>query len=161
MKTSKRTNILIALDYDPAAQKVADMGCVLAKSIGGEVTLLHVMSDPVYYSSVENAPISGLKDSLGVDPLVFDPDNMQKGVSQYFLDKMKHELGDKSIQTVLWEGDFAETILTKTKDLGTDILVMGSHGRRWLENIVLGSVMAKVLRLTSIPLFIVPTKYRH
>jgi nucleotide-binding universal stress UspA family protein len=46
----------------------------------------------------------------------------------------------------------------KAKSLGTDILVMGSHSHRWLENIIMGSVTAKVLRLTSIPLFIVPTK---
>ncbi|TFH50172.1 MAG: universal stress protein, partial [Bacteroidia bacterium] len=36
----------------------------------------------------------------------------------------------------------------------------GSHSRKWLENIVMGSVSEKVLRSTSIPLFIIPTKKR-
>jgi nucleotide-binding universal stress UspA family protein len=35
---------------------------------------------------------------------------------------------------------------------------MGSHSRKWLEKIVMGSVTEKVLNQTSIPLFIVPTK---
>jgi len=35
---------------------------------------------------------------------------------------------------------------------------MGSHSRKWLENILIGSVDEKVLHHTTIPLFIVPTK---
>jgi len=36
--------------------------------------------------------------------------------------------------------------------------VMGSHSRKWLENIILGSEAENVLKMTAIPLFIVPTK---
>lgn len=160
MKPVKKIKILIALDYNTTAQKVADEGYAFAKSMHAEVTLLHVMSDPLYYASVENSLITGLKDSLGVDPLAFDADHRLKGVSQYFLDTIKLKLGDKSINTVLEEGDFADTILMKAKSLEMDILVVGSHSHRWLEDIVMGSVTTKVLRLTTIPLFIVPTKKR-
>jgi nucleotide-binding universal stress UspA family protein len=58
------------------------------------------------------------------------------------------------------EGDFAGSILKTAKDLHTDVIVLGSHSRKWLENIVMGSVTADILRQTSIPLFIVPTKKR-
>ncbi len=158
MKTQKIKKVLIALDYDKTALKVAETGYAMAKAMNAEATLLHVMSDPVYYSSVENSPISGLKDTLGVDPLAFDPDKMQKEVSQHFLEKIKSHLDDISIQTVLEEGDVAETILTKAKGLGIDVMVMGSHSHRWLEDLVLGSISAKVIRNTSIPVLIVPTK---
>jgi len=49
--------VLIALDYDPTAQKVAEKGFVLAKTMGAEVILLHVITDPVYYASTEYSPI--------------------------------------------------------------------------------------------------------
>jgi nucleotide-binding universal stress UspA family protein len=39
-----------------------------------------------------------------------------------------------------------------------DVIVIGSHSRKWLENIVMGSVTEKVLHHTSIPLLIVPTR---
>jgi len=39
-----------------------------------------------------------------------------------------------------------------------DFIVLGSHSRKWLENIVMGSVTENVLRKTSIPLLIIPTK---
>jgi len=158
MKTQKIKKVLIALDYDKTALKVAETGYAMAKAVEAEVTLLHVMSDPVYYASTEYAPITGLTDSMGVDPLLFDADDRLKKVSQHFLEKIKSHLGDKSIQTDLEEGDFADTILMKAKSLGIDILVMGSHSHRWLEDLVLGSVTAKVIRHTVIPVFIVPTK---
>jgi len=39
-----------------------------------------------------------------------------------------------------------------------NVIGMDSHSRKWLENIVMGSVTEKVLHLTSLPLFIIPTK---
>lgn len=160
MKTTKMIKVLIALDYDKTALKVAQTGYALAKAMDAEVTLLHVMSDPVYYASTEYSPIMGLTDSLGVNPLIFDSDDRLKKVSQHFLEKIKHHLGDESIITLLEEGDFADTILKKSKGLGTNILVMGSHSHRWLEDLVLGSVTTNVIRQSTIPMYIVPTKKR-
>ena len=62
------------------------------------------------------------------------------------------------IRTFLREGDFADAILEAAKDLHADIIVMGSHSRKWLEKIMMGSVTEKVLHHTSVPLFIIPTK---
>jgi nucleotide-binding universal stress UspA family protein len=49
-------------------------------------------------------------------------------------------------------------ILKAAEKTGADLVVMGSHSRRWLDQILMGSVTEKVLHNTSIPLFIVPTK---
>jgi len=160
MKTLKLKKVLIALDYDKSARKVAAAGYEMAKAMNAEIVLLHIISDPVYYSSVEYSPIMGLTDSLGVDPLKFVGTDRLKEVSQHFLDETKKHLGDETIQTELKEGDFADSILAAAKEMHADVIVMGSHSRKWLENIVMGSVAEKVLRHTSVPLFIVPTKKR-
>jgi nucleotide-binding universal stress UspA family protein len=83
-----------------------------------------------------------------------------KHASLQFLDKSRQHLGDKSIQTIVKEGEFAESILETAKELKADVIVIGSHSRKWLENIVMGSVTEKVLHHTTIPLLIVPTKKR-
>jgi len=59
--------ILIAIDYDPTAQKVAEEGFELAKTMGAEVVLLHVIADPVYYSSTDYSPIMGFTGYLNTD----------------------------------------------------------------------------------------------
>ena len=45
--------ILVTLDYDPSAQKVAEIGYKLGKAMNAEIILLHVIEDAVYYSSLE------------------------------------------------------------------------------------------------------------
>jgi nucleotide-binding universal stress UspA family protein len=158
MKTKKMKKVLIALDYDPTSQKVAETGFSLAKTMGSEVILMHVMSDPVDYSSMEYSPRLGYTGYKDIGKLQLESIEGLKNESQQFLDKSKHHLGDDSIQTLVKDGGCAEAILKTAKDLHTDIIVMGSHSRRWLENIVMGSVTEKVLHHTSIPLLIIPTK---
>lgn len=150
--------VLIALDYDPTAQKVAETGFSLAKNMGAKVILLHVISNPVYYSSRVYDPIMGFTGYMALDPMQLESTDGLKKASQHFLDKSKHHLGDETIQTLVKEGDFAESILKAAKDLHVDVIVMGSHSRRWLDEILMGSVTEKVLHHTSIPLFIIPTK---
>jgi nucleotide-binding universal stress UspA family protein len=61
--------VLIALDYDPTAQKVAEAGFSLAKSMNAEIILLHVISEPVYYSSMEYSPVMGFTGYMEMGPL--------------------------------------------------------------------------------------------
>ncbi|MGA3015213.1 MAG: universal stress protein [Bacteroidales bacterium] len=160
MKTMKIKKVLIALDYNPTAQKIAEEGFSLAKAMGSEVILIHVMTDPIYYSSSEFSPIMGYTGYLDDGSMQLDSIDALKNAAQNFLDKTKQHLDDKTIQTQVKEGDFAESILKTAKELHADIIVMGSHSRRWLENIVMGSVTEEVLHHTNIPLFIIPTKKR-
>ncbi len=150
--------VLIALDYGPTAQKVAETGFSLAGTMGAEVILLHVISDPVYYSTREYSPIMGFTGFNDLGPLQLDSVDALKEASLHFLEQSKRHLGDNTIQTLVKEGDFAESILKTAKDLQVDIIVLGSHSHRWLDEILIGSVTEKVLHQTSVPLFIVPTK---
>ena len=150
--------VLIALDYDPTAQKVAETGYSLAKALGAEVFLLHIITDPVFYASEEYSPIMGFSGYMETSQLQLDSLDGLKKASQHFLNKSKLHLGDETIQTMVKEGDIGEAILKTAKEVHADIVVVGTHSQRWLENIVMGSVAEKVLRHTKIPLFIIPTK---
>jgi len=152
--------VLIALDYDPTAQKVAETGYSFAKAMGAEVFLLHVISDPVYYASRDYSPIMGFNGYMDMSSIQKDSMEGLKEATEHFLYKTKKHLADENIQTLVREGDFADAILKAAKDLHIDIIVIGSHSQKWLEKIVMGSVTAKVLNHTTIPLFIVPTKKR-
>ena len=158
MKTNKMKKVLIALDYNPTAQKVAEIGFSVAKSMKAEITLLHVITDPVIYATSGYSPIMGFSGFVDVSPLQLSNVQGLKEASLKYLEKSKKHLGDKAIKTIVKEGDFADSILTTAKEMKADIIVVGSHSRKWLENIVMGSVTEKVLHHTTIPLLIVPTK---
>lgn len=152
--------VLIALDYDPTAQKVAEEGYALGTALGAEITLLHVISDAIYYSSPDYSPIMGFNGFINTDPLQLNSVEMLKTASLKFLDKSRNHLGNPSIQTMVIEGEVAEAINKAAKSIHADVIVIGSHSRKWLENIVMGSVTKEVLHNTLIPLYIVPTKKR-
>jgi len=161
MKTDNVKKVLIALDYNPTAQKVAETGFSLATSLGAELTLLHVITDPVFYATSGFDPIMGFNGYVDVSPTVLDSIDGLKNASLQYLNKTKQHLGDETIQALVKEGDFAETILKTAKELHSDIIVIGSHSQKWLENILMGSVTERVLHQSSVPLFIVPTRKRH
>jgi len=148
MKATKIKKVLIAMDYDQTSQKVAETGFSMATAMNAETILMHVISEqPVYYSAYTYMR------ELKVDIL-----GDLKVSTQEFLNKTKKLLGDDSIKTILKEGEISETILQTAKELNVDVIVMGTHSRKWLENIIMGSEAANVLKDTTIPLFIVPTK---
>ena len=108
---AKLKKVLIALDYDPTAQKVAEVGFSLAKAMSAQVTLLHVIADPVYYTSLEHITVMGFAGYKDITPI--QNDTLEKVIndSREFLRKSKQHLGDDSIETVVKEG------LVKESDL--------------------------------------------
>ncbi len=57
---------------------------------------------------------------------------------------------------MLRQGDSAAEILMQVEDGLHDLVVMGTHGRRGLERLVLGSVAARVIRESPVPVMVVP-----
>jgi nucleotide-binding universal stress UspA family protein len=148
--------ILIALDYNPSAQKVAEFGHKLAASMNAKTILLHVVSDATYYSSLKYSPIMGFASFN--DAIETNSEEELRAMAQQYLDKSKKHLNDPKIETIVRNGSFAETILSTAKELKADIIVMGTHSRRGLEKILIGSVAENVLHNSSIPVLIIPTK---
>lgn len=150
--------VLIALDYSPTAKKIADAGYSIAKAMHAEVTLVHVLSNPVFYSSAVYDPIMGFTGYPEFDPDMVNVNAMLKNSSQLFLEKTKTHLGDSKIKTIVVDGDYAKAILKTAKDIKADLVVIGTHSQKWLEKILIGSTTEEVLYNTTIPLLIVPTK---
>ena len=147
--------VLIALDYAPTAEKVAESGFLLAKSMNAQTILLHVIADVAYYSNLDFSPIMGFSGIQNFTPI--DTADLIKPAEE-FLEKTKNHLGDNNIQTFAIQGDFSTVILETAIEQNADVIVLGSHSRKWVEKILMGSVTEKVLEHSTIPLFIVPTK---
>jgi nucleotide-binding universal stress UspA family protein len=151
--------ILIALDYNANAQQVAEQGYQLATSMNAAVVLLHVMAETGYYTTYEYSPVTGFNNFNTTDVLMPDTlDEIRKAV-EVFLEKTRQDLGAGSnIQTLVKDGEPAAAIIETAGSLQADVIVLGSHSRRGLEKILMGSVAEKVLHHTKIPLFIIPFK---
>jgi nucleotide-binding universal stress UspA family protein len=148
--------ILIALDYNPTAQRIAETGYELAKSMNAQIILMHVVADYTYYSSLDYSPIMGFDQFSNLGAVQIDSAmELEKAANEY-LEKSKTHLGDTSIKTLVKDGDTGDAILEAAENLDVDLIVLGSHSRRGLDKILMGSVAEKVLRHSKIPLFIIP-----
>lgn len=150
--------ILIALDYNPSAEKIAEAGYALARATNAAVILLHVVADPVYYSNLDYSPIMGYSGFSSPEMLsLVDMDEIKKA-SLDFLEQSKKHLGDENISILVGEGDCADAILKAATDLNVDSIVMGTHSRRGLDKILMGSIAEKVLHHATVPMLIIPTR---
>jgi nucleotide-binding universal stress UspA family protein len=148
--------ILIALDYNPTAQKIAETGYELAQSMNAQTILMHVVADYTYYSSLDYSPIMGFDQFSNLGAMQIDSSlELEKAANEY-LEKTRTHLGDTSIKTLVKDGDTGDAILEAAENLDADLIVLGSHSRRGLDKILMGSVAEKVLRHSKTPLFIIP-----
>ena len=147
--------ILIAVDYNPSAEKVAETGYAMAKSLGAEVTIVHVITDAAYYA-IDYSPIMGYQGgyTAGTMELIED---IKKEAELYLAASVKH-LGDSQIKTVVLEGDTIDSIITYSQEWPADLIVMGSHSHRGLERIFVSDVATHVLKQSKIPLLIIPVE---
>jgi nucleotide-binding universal stress UspA family protein len=150
--------ILIAVDYSLTAQKVAESGFALAKALDAQIVILHVMAEPSYYATNIYDPIMGFRGFIETTVSSSDVSKILLDESHLFLNTIKIHLKDDTIQTEIKKGDAAEMIIETAIELKSDIIVMGTHGRKWLDEILMGSVAHAVLKTSKIPIFIIPTK---
>ena len=104
-KSDDIKKVLIALDYDSNSNQIAKIGHQLAKGIGAETILLHIVADESNYTAMQYNPIMGMG---GFDYNVFADVIDTKGfldAGNYYLEHIKDNLNDQSIEILVKIGD--------------------------------------------------------
>ncbi|RNI37281.1 universal stress protein [Hanamia caeni] len=153
--------VLIALDFNPTAQHILEAGYELARSMGAEVTLVHVIADYTYYSSLDYSPILGFDQFSNLGTVQVDTVAQLENAANEYLEHLKTQVGDPSAKILIKDGDAGEAIVEASDNLNVDVIVLGSHSRRGLDKILMGSVAEKVLRKSKKPLFIIPVSEKN
>lgn len=137
--------ILVATDFSSTAEGAEKFGHRLAQKLGAELHLLHVRV-------ILEDPLMAEEKRLEVEKLMASTD----AATQKNLD---HELPIEpgvEVQTHLVRAiSAAEAIVETAGDLGCDLIVMGTHGRRGFKHLLLGSVAERVVRSIDIPVLTV------
>jgi nucleotide-binding universal stress UspA family protein len=146
--------ILIAIDYNTSAEKVAEAGYALGKALNAEITIAHVFSEPAYYAA-EYSPITGYQGGYTEGTLALVKD-IKKEAGEFLAATVKR-LGDPGIKTKALAGDIDNSILKYCKSQKIDLIIIGSHSHNGLARLFVTDVAAHFLRHSKIPLFIIPT----
>lgn len=143
--------ILIASDGSELADRALDHGLQLTKLAGSEVTIVTV-TEPVTIVGGGYASIAGGV----VDPLPELVEAQEKAARE-LLQRAAKRAADQGVtaKTVLVDNTFAaEGIVSTANETRAELIVMGSHGRRGLNRLLLGSQTNNVLAHTKIPVLV-------
>ncbi|WP_431200949.1 universal stress protein [Mucilaginibacter sp. P25] len=138
--------MLIATDDGPTSEIVALKGFQLGKKLNAEIALVSVVDTTVLVSET-GATSQELAEIIKSNHV----DNQQILIEKVF--------GDFKIWSFVEQGNPYEAILRVAKEWEADLVVLGTHGRTGLSSLLVGSVSEKVIRHSTIPIFIVPTKH--
>ncbi|HEX7408479.1 MAG TPA: universal stress protein [Candidatus Binatia bacterium] len=147
MKVRKPINrILVPVDFSPDSQNALRYAADLAAVFGAEIMMLHVV-EPVYVAE----PYLGVAPEFGM----FLDEQMRN--AKAVLAGLGTDLKKKGqrVRTMVTAGPPALLIVDTAKDIGTDLIVMGTHGRTGLAHMFIGSVAEKVVRTAQCPVLTV------
>ena len=136
--------ILVAVDESVFAARAADVGFDLARSLGAEVAIIHVV-DP---SVVAYAPEGGIP---ARELVALAQQNGKRLVAAF---SQRAALQPASLEFI-HVGKPATEIVKAAKDWPADLIVIGSHGRGGVERLLLGSVAEGVMRHAACPVLVV------
>lgn len=140
--------ILVPIDGSPTSQKGLTEAIRLAKSTAATLRVVHVVNEfvmdsayafPQYYEQV----VAALRESGAKLVAEADEQVRAQGVAS-----------EKALLETVG-GRAADAIVAESKRWGADLIVLGTHGRRGLRRLALGSDAEMVLRAASVPVLLV------
>jgi nucleotide-binding universal stress UspA family protein len=146
--------VLIAIDYNPSAQKVAETGYAIAKAMHAELSIVHVIADAAYYA-MDYSPIMGYQGGYTTGTIEVLEDIKKE--AQNFLAATVSHLGDNTITTAVLDGETIDAILQYSIEWNADLIVLGSHSHHGFEKLFGVDVATHVLKHSKVPVLAVPT----
>lgn len=146
--------VLVAIDFSDVTQRVMENARTLAKSMNSVVRLLHIAPPDVEFVAYSPGGIPPLH-AMGGTAVQRDL-SVETQRLALLMEGMKAD-GMQATAAVL-EGPIVPTLVDEAKEWAADVIVMGSHGHSALYELFVGSVTEGVLRRSTVPVFVVPSR---
>ena len=141
--------ILYATDFSEASRKAFDTALAMAKALNASLTIASVL-----------VPIIRIPDEYA-DPETFDQLDRQAGRwNMGRLNRLAARAKKAGVKAAvaLREGDPVDQIVRACRASRSDLIVVGTHGRRGLSKFFLGSVAQRVVSMAPCPVVTVRGK---
>jgi nucleotide-binding universal stress UspA family protein len=144
--------ILVPVDGSPTSNLGLREAIRLAKGQKASLQLVHVV-DQHYVMA------SGMETGVLVDDLL---KSLKEGGRQILRNAealvRRHGLACKGTLLETFTGPAADPIVRQAKKSGADLIVIGTHGRRGVRRLVMGSDAEQIVRASPVPVMLVRSK---
>lgn len=144
--------ILVCVDLSESSEIIVDKIEELAKSLSAKVWLLHNAEPPPDHVEFTVDPVAA-RESLAKK---FHVEHRQ---IQEYADRLRN--AGVETTALLVHGVTVKVILQEASDVGADMIVVGSHGKGAMYQVLLGSVSKGVVHKSSLPVLVIPTHDRN
>jgi len=140
--------ILVPTDFDQAAETALDYARELAVRFGAAVHVLHV-ADNVYLRTFGAESAASMAPQLQAE--------IEEAAGKRLNELLAARGSSNPPMTVSYTTSAAPAfaIVEYAKEHGTDVIVMGTHGRGAIGHLMLGNVAERVVRLAPCPVLTV------
>jgi nucleotide-binding universal stress UspA family protein len=130
-------SVLIATDFSPVSEKPLRHALAIARHYGAKVYVAHVVR-PLGYLMTGSETLVTATEGAKRDAQQLERELVGNGS----LEGLEHEF-------IVRQGDVWEELHSIIIEKGIDLVVLGTHGRRGIEKVVLGSIAEEVFRQAS------------
>ena len=142
--------ILIAVDGSIHSLKCAEFGAEVAKGVGAEVLLYHVVKP---YQLPDSLRAFAKAEHMAT----IDADLLKRGAQHLLAGTLAvaRKAGVKDVEIETEEGPIARSIVGRAKSFKADLIVIGSRGMGDVEGMLRGGVSHRVETLAKCPVLVV------
>ena len=140
--------ILVPVDGSAASERGLEEALRLAQALGARITILHVLENPAVLASPDMAAYvpQAIDDLRVAGQQIADDAKARADAAGIACEVVLIETGGKPVY---------EAIVGEAKRLGADLMVLGTHGRRGLARVLMGSDAEGVVREATVPVLLV------
>lgn len=132
--------IVVPVDFQQYTDELAEYAVAMANKLAAHITFFHVVENVVVYAD-------------------FVPSNLYINDEETMTHAKKKMASLVETCKKTWmncagevtRGDVVDTIVDYAKDEGIDLIIIGTHGAKGLEKILLGSVAERVVKRSACP----------
>lgn len=140
------TKILIAIDFSENSECAFDYALTLATRFDAELTIIHVINEPV--------------DLRGFYVPHISFEQLEKEIEESAVKMMETFCSTKlgtfsNYKTVIVTGIPCDEIIAAATKMDASMIVLGTHGRTGLDRILFGSTAERVVRSADCPVLTV------
>lgn len=134
-------DILVPIDFSAGAENALDYACTLATALDATVHLVNALGAglPELNAAITDAMIETMRRSAIAE------------LEKLAAARTPVRFGKVMVQ----DGEARDAIIETAANLRPDLIVIGSHGRRGVSRLVLGSVAEAVVRRAPCPVLVV------
>lgn len=132
--------IIVPIDFHKHTDQIIDYAGYIAKKFDAKLHVIHVVESPPTYVGYDYATLGSFEEEVM---------EHSKKMMQKIIEKNQNTLA--GCEEKIIKGDIVNSIIQYTKDVNGDLIIIGTHGRKGLSKMWLGSVAERVIKRAPCP----------